>query len=48
MDLIVSQIPSSANVLQFYTRDDDDDDNHNDKFDNLPMVTKLVNGKAKI
>lgn len=48
MDLIVSQIPFSANVLQFYTRDDDDDDNNKDKFDNLPKVTRLINGKAKI
>lgn len=48
MDLIVSQTPFSANVLQFYTKDDDDDDNNKDKFDNLPKVTRLINGKAKI
>lgn len=49
MDLIVSQIPFSANVLQFYTRDDDDDDDNNkDESDNLPKVTRLINGRAKI
>lgn len=48
MDLIVSQTPFSANVLQFYTKDDDDDGNNKDKFDNLPKVTRLINGKAKI
>lgn len=50
MDLIVSQIPLSANVLLFYTKDDedDDDDNNNDKFDNLSQITRLINGRANI
>lgn len=46
--MTVSQILFSASVLVFYTRDDDDDNENDDKFDNVPKVTRLINGGVKI